>query len=870
MTFIPPNANMIYSDYQASLTDGSEIDSGWLDMAGVDKVQFSGRASAAGMTMTIDSRSDPSQTALSTPVTYSDGSFYLFNIICRQRYMRFHWANNTGSTVTEASMEIKQTFGGSDKLSVFPLGVEPSDFSQAALVRAVNTGVQPDGDYVNIPADGAAFATTSTLGSGATYTSSWVDTDGWKEIELVLDSDVASADEGIVIQFTDDTGAGTPSVRREIYYTFSDTDVANGALTVRLGTCLDGFRISYTNGSSAQSSFYLEATLKTTPASGSSVSLESEVAGETIAAVNRSVIVGRQPDGDYVNSPADGSAFATTSTLSGGGSYTSSWVDTDGWKEIEFVVASDVASADGGVQVQFTDDTGAGTPTVRKTLDYSFTDADVVNGTLTVKLGTLLDGFRIVYTNGSSAQSSFYLEATLKTAPASATALSLESEIDSSTVAAINRSIIVGQQPDGDYVNTPADGAAFSNTSTLSGGATYTSDWTDSDGWKTVEIVVATDVVSADDGIEIQYTDDVQAGTPTVRVSEFYTFTTSDVADGSLVIKLGTLLDGFRVVYTNGPSAQSSFYIEATLRTAPTGATELSLESAVDPSTVAGINRSVLVGKDFTGTYQNVSVTETSALLTGDFLLEVARGNVAGYSIVSKFGNNDDIDTDSDPEDVWGGSGLYTGQPAHSASAETVDIQSTDTDDTAAGSGARTVEIQGLDENWEEQTEVLTLNGTTAVTSTGLWHRVFRAKVLTAGSQGENDGTITINHTTTTGNVFISIPPTINQSLLAAYTVPVDKTAILQGMTITLVRANGSNGSGVATLRAREEDGVYNTKGYYNISNALPANPDFKVPIIFEEKTDILIRVEEVSDSNSLISAFFDLLLIDNVIQDGS
>ena len=45
-------SNIIYSDYQATLDNGSEIDSGWLDMQGVDKVQFSGSASASGMIVT--------------------------------------------------------------------------------------------------------------------------------------------------------------------------------------------------------------------------------------------------------------------------------------------------------------------------------------------------------------------------------------------------------------------------------------------------------------------------------------------------------------------------------------------------------------------------------------------------------------------------------------------------------------------------------------------------------------------------------------------------------------------------------------------------------------------------------------------------
>lgn len=43
-----PDAKVVYGGYSASLADGAELDSGWLDMGFTDKVQFSGYASAAG------------------------------------------------------------------------------------------------------------------------------------------------------------------------------------------------------------------------------------------------------------------------------------------------------------------------------------------------------------------------------------------------------------------------------------------------------------------------------------------------------------------------------------------------------------------------------------------------------------------------------------------------------------------------------------------------------------------------------------------------------------------------------------------------------------------------------------------------------
>lgn len=82
---------------------------------------------------------------------------------------------------------------------------------------------------------------------------------------------------------------------------------------------------------------------------------------------------------------------------------------------------------------------------------------------------------------------------------------------------------------------------------------------------------------------------------------------------------------------------------------------------------------------------------------TASMDLMIALGAIEGYTHLRKFGRNTEIDTATDPEDVWGGGGLYTGFPT--GAADTVDIVSASADDTAAGSGTQTLLIKGLDEN---------------------------------------------------------------------------------------------------------------------------------------------------------------------------
>jgi len=64
------------------------------------------------------------------------------------------------------------------------------------------------------------------------------------------------------------------------------------------------------------------------------------------------------------------------------------------------------------------------------------------------------------------------------------------------------------------------------------------------------------------------------------------------------------------------------------------------------------------------------------------FKLEVAQGDVTNNSIYNKFGGNNDVDTGSAPEDLWGSSGLYTGFDATSGQA--VEVFSSSVADTGS------------------------------------------------------------------------------------------------------------------------------------------------------------------------------------------
>lgn len=279
---IPLASEYLFSGFSASLADATEIDSGWLDMTEYDKYQFEGISNVGGMTLIItSSRIDgggaPDDIVTTSPIL---NTFHLFNVIARGRFMNFKWRNNTGVAITNCSLSIKAFRGASDKLSVFPLDTEPTNFSQAALVQAVNKGQQPDGDYVNTPADGEIFNTTTPLGIGGVYTSPWFDVDGFGTVEFFFTTNVPSKNKGIVIQWTDDTQAGPPIIRAEEAYEFNSADIRRGYKVMHIRPKLDGFRIIYNNDGLAQSTFYLNATARVIPEVGFENSGNSIVTAE--------------------------------------------------------------------------------------------------------------------------------------------------------------------------------------------------------------------------------------------------------------------------------------------------------------------------------------------------------------------------------------------------------------------------------------------------------------------------------------------------------------------------------------------------------------------------------------------------------------
>lgn len=243
------------------------------------------------------------------------------------------------------------------------------------------------------------------------------------------------------------------------------------------------------------------------------------------------------------------------------------------------------------------------------------------------------------------------------------------------------------------------------------------------------------------------------------------------------------------------------------------------------------------------------------------FELQVARGQIPGHTSLYKFGYNSDVD--SLYETVWSQGGLYS----YLASASVITVSSSSAADTSTGTGARTVTVVGLDPDYNQISEVVTLNGQTAVNTVNSYIRLTEATVDTAGSGEQNAGTIYGG----TGTVTAGVPQTVyfamvlgdNQTLKALWTVPANHTAYLQ--TALYAAATAQSGKfATVELVSRPFGSVFQVRDRF-VLNTGSVDQFYNIPLRFNEKTDIEVRCKgNSSTANIAVSAGLDLLYIKN------
>lgn len=249
------------------------------------------------------------------------------------------------------------------------------------------------------------------------------------------------------------------------------------------------------------------------------------------------------------------------------------------------------------------------------------------------------------------------------------------------------------------------------------------------------------------------------------------------------------------------------------------------------------------------------------------YAIDVTKGRYVGTEALNKFGTYNNISTTILPICVGG---IYQTPTALTS----LEIVSSDANDTSAGTGARTVIISGLGTAWAEVSETVTMNGTTPVALANQYFRVFRAYVVTTGryattALGSNIGTLTLRVSgagATWATIGLVDAIGLGQTQIGCYTVPAGKTLYINEFDVTVDSGKVINfylfqrpnaNTVVAPFGAirvvRQYDGL--VAGVSAIA--------LSIPIFFTEYTDVLFMAETTSGTAD-VSVQFDGELVTN------
>jgi len=246
-----------------------------------------------------------------------------------------------------------------------------------------------------------------------------------------------------------------------------------------------------------------------------------------------------------------------------------------------------------------------------------------------------------------------------------------------------------------------------------------------------------------------------------------------------------------------------------------------------------------------------------------DLEMEIARGNVPGWSHNVKYGQRTGVDSSTDYH-IWEGTAAaYTG---YLTTASAVRIKAGgDAADDAAGAGAQNITVVGLDETGAEASEAIATAGASASSATATtFSRVFRAYISDDGAGtygGTNTGAIFIE---TTGGVEVAvIEAGASQTQMCLFTVPLGMRCLIRE--IVVYKEVGKQID--VKLWAREN--MLNTttpfqparlKARY-VSDDSRIYRRFTVWQDFPALTDILVTAKMAAGASTTVTAEIDYLL---------
>lgn len=397
----------------------------------------------------------------------------------------------------------------------------------------------------------------------------------------------------------------------------------------------------------------------------------------------------------------------------------------------------------------------------------------------------------------------------------------------------------------------------------------FTGVWEDTLNYNNIIIGIRSDQDSAVDGLVIQWS----ANGIDVHDTDEFTLT----ANKGKVFTFCPARRYFRIVYTNGGTATTSFSLQTILKKAGIKPSSHRIQDSIVAEDDAELVKSVLTGQDSNGVFQNVNTTPDGDLTISDNSsgLSIAEGNVTGKTFVHKFGLAPDFDAADGEVTVWDGSddgGLNQMTYVWSTGPDIDTISSSNSGDT------QEIQIQGLCGVCGLITQTATLNGQNKVTLTTPLLRVFRVK--NAGTSPLSGNCYVYEDTAISGGVPIDttkvkalINNGNNQTLMAIYSIPTGSTGYMRDWYVATAGASKASNY-ILRLWAREyiesasAYGAWQLKHITSISDTGTSayKHNYVEPERFKEKVDIMMTVEMTASgaSGAAVAAGFDIVLVDN------
>ena len=244
--------------------------------------------------------------------------------------------------------------------------------------------------------------------------------------------------------------------------------------------------------------------------------------------------------------------------------------------------------------------------------------------------------------------------------------------------------------------------------------------------------------------------------------------------------------------------------------------------------------------------FDSVSVRPT------DYHTEVALGRRQGAETWNKFGYNNDVDSASGDEIIasWGGTYQFI------TVGETISIVSTASADADGDTGVNSVVVYGVDENWETQTIVYLMDGTTPVVSAESWIGINRVAVFLSGTGRTNAGTISVT-ASSSGYTMAQMPVGGGVTQQMIFFVPVSHNFLAEWLHFDALKIAGGGGNPEITIKGQVYSAVNNTiqevyRGHIDTTNSNNLAIEPPVPFPVGEKSILYFTADTDKDNTSV------------------